>query len=114
VQVKEKFDRLKAVKALAFLDDAGHPDCLAGFPLTAAGRGCLVLGGASARELAALAPGVSVAAAVLTLEPVAYQVKGVFAGARRSLGRTIGVIDVREAYSACPPLPGKALPMTDV
>ena len=111
VQVKEKFDRLKAVKALAVIDNSGHPDCLAGFPLTAAGRGHLVLGGASARDMAALAPGANVAAAVLTLEPVAYQVKGVFAGARRSLGQTLGIIDVREAYSACPPLPGKALPM---
>jgi hypothetical protein len=111
-KVKEKFDRLKAAKALAFLDASGHPDCLAGFPLTAAGRTHLVVGGAAAKDVAVLPPGADVAAAVLTLEPVAYQVKGAFAGARRSLGRTLGVIDVREAYSACPPLPGKALPMT--
>jgi hypothetical protein len=112
-QVKEKFDRLKAVKAAAFLDESGHPDVIAGFPLAAAGRGHLVLGGASAGEMATLTPEANVAAAVLTLEPVAYQVKGIFAGTRRSLGRTFGVIEVREAYSACPPLPGKALPMVD-
>jgi hypothetical protein len=41
---------------------------------------------------------------------VAYQVKGEFAGMRRSLGRRLGIIDVREAYSASPPLPGQRLP----
>ena len=51
---------------------------------------------------------------MLTLEPVAYQVKGTFAGFRGSFGRRFGVIDVREAFSACPPLPGKRLPMAQV
>ena len=72
----------------------------------------LVFGGAAARDLSGVAPGTTIAAAVLTLEPVAYQLKGAFAGMRRSLGQAFGVIDVREAYSACPPLPGQALPMT--
>jgi hypothetical protein len=111
VQVEEKFGRLKAAKALAVVDASGHPDCLAALPLTTAGRGRLVFGGATARDLAGLAPGTPIAAAVLTLEPVAYQVKGTFAGLRRSLGQAVGVIDVREAYSACPPLPGHPLPM---
>ena len=70
-----------------------------------------MFGGATARDLSGLAPGTAIAAAVLTLEPVAYQVKGTFAGLRRSLGQSVGVIDVREAYSACPPLPGQLLPM---
>jgi Pyridoxamine 5'-phosphate oxidase len=111
IQVSEKFSRLKAVKALAVLDGSGHPDCLAGFPLTTAGRGRLLFAGEDGGGLKTLSPGAHVAAAVLTLEPVAYQVKGTFAGARRSLGRSFGVIDVREAFSACPPLPGKSLPM---
>jgi hypothetical protein len=111
LQVREKFARLRAAKALAVLDASGHPDCFAGMPLVTAGRGRLLLGGTAARDLAALPPGTAVAAAVLTAEPVAYQVKGTFAGQRRGLGQTFGVIDVREAYSACPPLPGKPLPM---
>jgi hypothetical protein len=111
VQVQEKFGRLKAAKALAVVDASGHPDCLPSLPLATAGRGRLVFGGAAARDLAGLAPGTTIAAAVLTLEPVAYQVKGTFAGLRRSLGQALGVIDVREAYSACPPLPGQSLPM---
>jgi len=111
IQVQDKFDRLRAAKALAVIDASGHPDCLPGLPLVTAGRGRLVFGGTAARDLAALTHGAAVAAAVLTMEPVAYQVKGIFAGMRRSLGQAFGVIDVREAYSACPPLPGQLLPM---
>jgi hypothetical protein len=108
VQVVEKFSRLRAAKALAFLDASGHPDCLAALPLVPAGPAKLVFGGA-AEDLDGLAPGSPVAAAVLSLEPVAYQVKGDFAGLRTSLGRRLGVIDVRESYSASPPLPGQRL-----
>ncbi len=111
VQVREKFDRLKAAKALAIVDASGHPDCLPGLPLLTAGRGRLLFGGTAAHDLAALVHGKAIAAAVLTLEPVAYQVKGTFAGLRRNLGQVLGVIDVREAYSACPPLPGQLLPV---
>jgi predicted pyridoxine 5'-phosphate oxidase superfamily flavin-nucleotide-binding protein len=109
VQVREKFSRLRAAKALAFLDASGHPDCLAALPLVPAGPARLVFGGVT-EDLDGLAPGSPVAAAVLTLEPVAYQVKGEFTGLRTSLGRRLGVIDVREAYSASPPLPGQRLP----
>ena len=49
IQVREKFDRLKAVKALAVIDADGHPDCFAGMPLTTAGNGHLLFGGATAQ-----------------------------------------------------------------
>jgi len=109
-QVQEKFSRLRAAKAVAFLDASGHPDCLSALPLAPAGPARLIWGGRELEDLADLAPESPMAAAVITQEPVAYQVKGEFAGWRRSLGRQLGVIDVREAYSACPPLPGKRLP----
>lgn len=105
-QVEEKFGRLKAAKAVTVLDAGGHPDCLPAMPLVAAGPGRLLLGGPAAVEVAACEPGTPVAAAVLTMEPVAYQVKGVFASSR---GR-FALIDVAEAYSASPPLPGERLP----
>jgi hypothetical protein len=110
-QVREKFRRLKAAKALAFVDGSGHPDCLPALALTAAGRGRLLFSGPAARESVGFAVGTMLAAAVLTAEPVAYQVKGAFAGLRRSFGQPVGVIDVREAYSASPPLPGQPLPL---
>ncbi len=109
VQVREKFARLRAAKALAFLDIDGHPDCLPALSLMPAGSTRLVFGGATAHDVADVAPGSPVAAAVLSMEPVAYQVKGEFAGLRPSLGRKLGVVDVREAYSASPPLPGERL-----
>jgi hypothetical protein len=109
VQVRDKFGRLQAAKALAFLDDDGHPDCLPALSLMPAGSTRLVFGGATAKDVAPLIPGLPIAAAVLSLEPVAYQVKGEFAGLRSSLRWDVGVIDVREAYSASPPLPGKRL-----
>jgi hypothetical protein len=110
VQVAEKFSRLRAAKALAWLDAGGHPDCLPAFPLLPAGRSRLVFGGSAVEGLGRLTAGSLVAAAVLSMEPVAYQVKGDFTGLRASLGRRFGVIDVRESYSACPPLPGERLP----
>jgi hypothetical protein len=111
VQVHEKFGRLRAAKALAWLAPDGHPDCLPALSLTPAGLARLVFCGGAAEDLASLAPGSAIAAAVLTMDPVAYQVKGEFAGMSRSLGRGLGIIDVREAYSACPPLPGQRLPI---
>jgi hypothetical protein len=110
LQVREKFGRLRAAKVAAYLDAGGHPDCLPALPLVPAGPSKLVWGGHALEGIGDLTPGSRMAAAVITQEPVAYQVKGEFAGWRRSLGRKLGVIDVREAYSACPPLPGKRLP----
>jgi hypothetical protein len=108
-QVRDKFGRLQAAKALAFLEADGHLDCLPALSLAPAGSSKLVFGGTAADDVAEMAPGTPVAAAVLSLEPVAYQVKGEFAGLRASLGQRMGVINVREAYSASPPLPGKRL-----
>jgi hypothetical protein len=113
LQVREKFGRLRAAKAAAFLGASGHPDCLPALALLPAGPARLVWGGRVLEDLTDLTPGSPMAAAVITQEPVAYQVKGEFAGWRRSLGRNLAVIDVREAYSASPPLPGKRLPSVD-
>ena len=108
--VREKFDRLRAAKAVTYLDAGGHPDCLPAMPLVPAGPARLVWGGHALEDATDLTPGSATAVAVITHEPIAYQVKGDFAGWRRSLGRRLGVIDVREAFSASPPLPGKRLP----
>lgn len=109
-QVREKFGRLRAAKAVAFLDDEGHPECLPAMAMASAGADGLVWGGSGAEQPACPRPGQQVAAAVITMEPVAYQVKGRFQGWRSSLGRKLGDIRVQEAYSASPPLPGKRLP----
>ncbi|MEE8345877.1 MAG: pyridoxamine 5'-phosphate oxidase family protein [Dehalococcoidia bacterium] len=109
-QVQEKFSRLRAAKASAYLDAGGHPECLATPAMASAGSAGLVWGGCPAEGLTGLKPGAPIASAVITMEPVAYQVKGEFHGWHPSLGRNLGAIKVLEAYSASPPLPGKRLP----
>ena len=109
-QVREKFSRLKAVKAAAFIDAGGHPECLPALAMVSAGSTGLVWGGYGVDDLAGPEPGSPIASAVITMEPVAYQVKGEFQGWHQSLGRKLAGIKVLEAYSASPPLPGKRLP----
>ncbi len=110
LQVEEKFRRLRAAKAVAFLGASGHPECLPALAMVSAGSAGLVWGGHGAEDLTGPKPGSGIAAAVITMEPVAYQVKGDFQGWHLSLGRKLGAIEVREAYSASPPLSGKRLP----
>jgi hypothetical protein len=50
-------------------------------------------------------PGSDLAVAVITMEPIAYQVKGRYRGSRAG----IGVLDITECYSASPPLVGERL-----
>jgi hypothetical protein len=110
-QVREKFGRLRAAKAVAFLDDEGHPECLPAMAMTSAGSSGLVWGGSGIEQPVCPRSQQRVAAAVITMEPVAYQVKGQFQGWHSSLSRKLGAILVQEAYSASPPLPGKRLPV---
>jgi hypothetical protein len=103
--VREKFARMQAAKFLAFLGPDGYPDVAPALSLTPAGERALVFAGTVDR----LERGAQVAAAVLTAEPLAYQVKGRFLGTERSLGGPLGVIQVLEVYSASPPLPGERI-----
>lgn len=108
--VQEKFGRLNAAKAVAYLDAGGHPECLPALAMMPAGPSGLVWGGFGGEGLSGPEPAARIAAAVITMEPVAYQVKGTFRGWRQSFGRRLGAIDVLEAFSASPPLPGYPLP----
>jgi predicted pyridoxine 5'-phosphate oxidase superfamily flavin-nucleotide-binding protein len=110
IQVRQKFARLKAAKFLAYLDGDGYPDIVPVLSLRPADEQTFVFSsGLAEPALAALSPGARVAASVLTFEPVAYQIKGEFLGAERSLGRLAGVVGVQEVYSASPPLPGQRI-----
>ena len=103
--VREKFARVQAAKFLAYLGMDGYPDVAPVLSLTPAGERALVFAG----RVDGLERGAQVAAAVLTAEPLAYQVKGRFLGEERSLGAPLGVIQVSEVYSASPPLPGERI-----
>jgi len=103
--VRQKFARLQAAKFLAHLGPDGYPHIAPVLSLMPAGERAMVFAG----SVAGLEQGAPVAAAVLTAEPLAYQVKGRFLGAERSLGGPLGVIQVLEVYSASPPLAGERL-----
>lgn len=101
----EKFGRLKAVKAVAWpVERAGGPsvDVLPAGGVAPVGETALVVADPSVAS--AVPEGSRVAVAVITADPVAYQVKGV---ARRWRGSLL--VQVTHSYSASPPLPGKPL-----
>ena len=103
--VREKFARVQAAKFLAYLGTDGYPDIAPALSLTPAGEQALAFAG----SVDGLQQGAQVAAAVLTAEPLAYQVKGRFLAEKRSLGGPVGIIQVLEVYSASPPLPGERI-----
>jgi hypothetical protein len=104
--VAEKFGRLQAVRAGAFVGVDGFPRLWPMLGCLAAGPSRLVIGDLNFPAVAAgLAPGASVAVAVLTFDPIAYQVKGTYTG--RTAG--VGVVDLTECYNASPPRVGDRL-----
>ena len=104
--VAEKFGRLQAVRAGAFVGGDGFPRVWPMLGCLAAGPSRLVIGDLNFPAVAAgLETGTRVAVAVLTFDPIAYQVKGTYAG--RTAG--VGVIDLDACYNASPPRVGDRL-----
>jgi hypothetical protein len=109
-RVSDKLDRMQAIKVVSWLGPDGHPRIAPAFSLCASKSDTLLFGTRLARSaLAELEPGTRVAAAVITTDPVAYQVKGVFEGSLPATFGTLGRIRVEQAYSASPPLCGEPI-----
>jgi predicted pyridoxine 5'-phosphate oxidase superfamily flavin-nucleotide-binding protein len=109
-EVSEKYGRLKAVKVLSYEDEDGYPHSFPVLTLQPAGDRMLVFApGEVRREIERLVAPRKVAAAVITFDPVAYQVKGIYRGVERWKGRRVGIVDIGEIYSASPPLPGEQI-----
>jgi len=105
-RVQEKFRRLRAVRAAAWRGKDDYPRACCLMACIAAGADRLVLADPLFDVCAAdILPGTALAVAVITPEPVAYQVKGTYAGHR--LG--VNILDCAECYSASPPLLGERL-----
>ena len=105
-QVVEKFRRLSAARAAAFVDSDGYPRAFALMACIANGPDRLILGDRLFAAYAdAIPEGALMAVSVITTDPIAYQVKGTYA--RRRGG--IGTVDVHACYSASPPLVGERL-----
>ncbi len=104
--VAEKFGRLQAVRAGAFVAADGFPRVWPMLGCLAAGASRLVVGDLNFPSTAeGLASGTRVAVAVLTFDPIAYQVNGTYTG--RTAG--VGVIDLDACYNASPPRVGDRL-----
>lgn len=107
-RVREKFARIKAAKFVAWAGDDGSPHVRAGVSLLPVGAGQLAVAKADL-EPGAPAPGARVAAAIITFDPIAYQVKGTLIKYKSYAGVSVARIDVDEVYSASPPLPGERI-----
>lgn len=106
LRVEEKFRRMTAVRAVAFRDQDGYPRAFPVMSCVPAGPNRLAFCDALCSEYVREIPlGADMAVAIITREPIAYQVKGRCVGTRAG----VGVIDLTECYSASPPLLGERL-----
>ncbi len=113
-RVHEKFGRTQAIKVLAAKGKGDHPEVIPAFSLMPTKSQTMLFGTRLFRkQFSTLNKGSRVAASVITMDPVAYQAKGVFEGISLTPAGLLGRIQVDEIYSACPPLPGEPIGLTD-
>lgn len=113
-RVTQKFARNRAVKVLAFQGPHGFPEAVPVFSLLPTRSRMMVFGmRLFASRLEDLRIGAGVAASVITMDPIAYQVKGVLTGRSWTPAGPIGRIRIDEVYSACPPLAGERVKLQE-
>ncbi len=106
LQVEEKFRRLSAVRAFAFLDVDEFPRAFPLLACVAAGPNRLLVSDPLLDAYKAAIPqDADVAICVLTRDAVSYQVKGPYRGNHAG----VSIIDLTACYSASPPLVGNRL-----
>jgi hypothetical protein len=106
--VRERFSQLTAVRVLAAADGEGTPLVVPALSLQPAGANRLVCAeGPAADVLQPLPAGTPVAANLLTLDVVSFQVKGHWLGSRHVLGAPVGDLAVTAVYAGGPPIPGR-------
>jgi len=108
LNVMEKFERLKAIKVIAAKED-GYPKVMPVLCMKAVDPNTLIFSCGSSPNLSHLKDGQRVAASVLTMDAISYQVKGIFGGFKKSGPAKIGSISVEEVYSSTPPRPGERI-----
>ena len=106
--VRESLSPMTAVRVLAFLDQQGVPLVAPVLSLQPAGERALVCAqGIAGDLLSSLSPGDPVAANLLTLDVVSFQIKGQWLGSWRRLGARLGGMSVASVYAGGPPIPGR-------
>ncbi len=106
LRVREKFMRLNAVRAMAFPAADGVPCAFPVMACLAAGANRLVVSDTLFKKYMGVIPAnAEMAVSIITMDPIAYQVKGRFAGVHLGMG----VVELEDCYSASPPLLGERL-----
>jgi hypothetical protein len=101
--VMERFSRMVAVKAIAFVEDDGYLSLFPSFGIVPASSNRLVVHRSEEKRRGLeLKDGQRVAVSLATLEPAAFQVKGTF----RVISDSVGVIDLDRVYACSLPRPG--------
>ena len=110
LNVAEKFNRIAAIKVLAHVTDQSLLDVHPALSMQSADLGTLKLGmKASDGALRDIPSGSMVAASVITMDPIAYQVKGKLYKASSVLSSMVRGIMIEQVYSASPPLVGERI-----
>jgi hypothetical protein len=100
--VRQEFNKMTAVKALTWVGEDGYPIVVPAISLQPARAQSLICW--KGMRLPEPPQGALVATNILTAEAVSYQVKGRWAGGRRT-----GIIETQEFYAGGPPIPGGRL-----
>ena len=100
--VRQEFNKMAAVKVLTWIGEDGYPLVVPALSLQPAGAQSLICW----KEMRIPEPpqGALVAANILTLEAVSYQIKG-----RWTSGERTGTVETNEFYAGGPPIPGGRL-----
>ncbi|MFC1848740.1 pyridoxamine 5'-phosphate oxidase family protein [candidate division CSSED10-310 bacterium] len=105
-QVAEKFQRIAAVKVCAFIDETNHPFAIPVMSLQPVAPDVLIFRKKPLEQhFHSLKTDMEMAATVITMDPVAFQVKGIY----RDLETQWGAIILNKAYHASVPLQGKEI-----
>jgi len=108
---EDLFNRLDALKFIAYLRDDGYPEILPLLQCQAADSRRLAFSTmAYGKELEKIAPGQTVAIFGLTMKMEDVLVRGTFKGAFRSRGIRTGSVDIKWVYNSMPPCHGQIYP----
>ena len=111
-RVADKFARTQALKVLAWKGEDGYPVVVPALSLFPTPSTTMLFGTrVIADQLSGVPAGTRMAANVVTLDPISYQVKGTYEGTTGPLSGKLGRLTVDEVYSASPPLPGEPIPL---
>jgi hypothetical protein len=106
--VQRSFQPMTAVRVLAFIDGDSYPLTVPALSLQPAGERAMRCAVKECADLLEpLQAGTSVAASLLTLDVISFQVKGTWLGSRRLAGALTGSLAVTSVYAGGPPIPGQ-------